>query len=88
MITGVAHTGVSGPLGKTERCAFMVLATAFPVIMPVILMQLVNGSLLTTALRLRTAHREMVAQRQQEQQRVDEVVLFTAATQPLTAVAA
>ena len=26
-----------GPLGKTERCAFMVLATAFPVLMPVIL---------------------------------------------------
>ena len=52
-------------------------------------MQLVNGSLLTTALRLRAAHREMVAQRQQDQQRVDEVLLFTAATQPLaTAVAA
>jgi CDP-diacylglycerol--glycerol-3-phosphate 3-phosphatidyltransferase len=56
----------------------MVLATAFPLLMPVILVQLVNGSLLTTALRLRAAHREMVAQRQQEQQRVDEVVLFTA----------
>ena len=44
-----------GPLGKTERCLFMVLATAFPVIMPVVLMQLVNGSLITTVLRLRAA---------------------------------
>jgi CDP-diacylglycerol--glycerol-3-phosphate 3-phosphatidyltransferase len=77
-----------GPLGKTERCAFMVLATAFPLLMPVILVQLVNGSVLTTALRLRAAHREMVAQRQQEQQRVNAVALFTAPTQPLTAVAA
>ena len=33
-----------GPLGKTERCLYMVLATAFPVIMPVLLIQLVNGS--------------------------------------------
>jgi CDP-diacylglycerol--glycerol-3-phosphate 3-phosphatidyltransferase len=87
-----AAAGVSrrngGPLGKTERCAFMVLATAFPLLMPVILVQLVNGSLLTSALRLRAAHREMVAQRQQEQQRVNAVALFTAPTQPLTAVAA
>ncbi|WP_231996222.1 CDP-alcohol phosphatidyltransferase family protein [Mycobacterium scrofulaceum] len=52
-----------GPLGKTERCLFLVLATAFPVIMPILLMQLVNGSLLTTVLRLRAAHRELKAQR-------------------------
>jgi CDP-diacylglycerol--glycerol-3-phosphate 3-phosphatidyltransferase len=75
-----------GPLGKTERCAFVVLATAVPILMPVILMQLVNGSLLTTALRLRAAHREMVAQHQE--QRVDEVVPFAAAPQNVTAVAA
>src|SRR6201991_3810255 len=55
-----------GPLGKTERCLFVVLATAFPVIMPVLLAQLVNGSLLTTALRLRAAHREVAAQHANE----------------------
>ena len=49
------------PIGKTERCLFMVLATAFPVIMPVLLMQLVNGSLITTVLRLRAARRELAA---------------------------
>lgn len=51
-----------GPLGKTERCLFLVLATAFPVIMPILLGQLVNGSLLTTILRLRAAHRELKTQ--------------------------
>jgi CDP-diacylglycerol--glycerol-3-phosphate 3-phosphatidyltransferase len=55
-----------GPLGKTERCLFVVLATAFPVIMPFLLGQLVNGSLITTALRLRAAHRELKAQRASE----------------------
>lgn len=48
-----------GPLGKTERCLFVVLAVTFPVLMPVLLMQLVNGSLLTAILRLRAAHREL-----------------------------
>jgi len=57
-----------GPLGKTERCLIVVLATAFPVILPIVSMQLINGSLLTTALRLRAAHRELAAQRQAEQQ--------------------
>ena len=57
-----------GPLGKTERCLIFVLATAFPVILPVVSMQMVNGSLLTTALRLRGAHRELAAQRQLDQQ--------------------
>lgn len=56
-----------GPLGKTERCLFVLLATAFPVILPVVSTQIVNGSLITTALRLRAAHRELVAKRQDEQ---------------------
>jgi CDP-diacylglycerol---glycerol-3-phosphate 3-phosphatidyltransferase len=56
-----------GPLGKTERCLFVLLATVFPVILPVVCMQLVNGSLITAALRLRAAHRELTAQRQVEQ---------------------
>ena len=53
-----------GPLGKTERCLFVFLATAFPVILPVVCTQLVNGSLITTVLRLRAAHRELAAKRQ------------------------
>ncbi len=53
-----------GPLGKTERCLFVVLATAFPVILPVVSTQIINGSLITAALRLRAAHRELVAKRQ------------------------
>jgi len=57
-----------GPMGKTERCLFMVLTTAFPVLLPVLLMQLVNGSLITTVLRLRAARRELAA-KQQEQPR-------------------
>jgi CDP-diacylglycerol--glycerol-3-phosphate 3-phosphatidyltransferase len=60
-----------GPLGKTERCLFVALATAFPVIMPVILTQLVNGSILTTVLRLRAARRELADKRQQEQEPID-----------------
>jgi CDP-diacylglycerol--glycerol-3-phosphate 3-phosphatidyltransferase len=55
-----------GPLGKTERCLFVLLATAFPVILPVVCTQIVNGSLITAALRLRAAHRELVAKRQAE----------------------
>lgn len=46
-----------GPLGKTERCVFLVLATAFPALMPILLTKVVNGSVLTTILRLRAAHR-------------------------------
>lgn len=56
-----------GPLGKTERCLFVLLATAFPVVLPVVSTQLINGSLITAALRLRAAHRELVAKRQDEQ---------------------
>ncbi len=55
-----------GPLGKTERCLFVLLATAFPVILPVVCTQLVNGSLITAALRLRASHRELVAKQQGE----------------------
>ena len=55
-----------GPLGKTERCLFVLLATAFPVVLPVVSTQLVNGSLITAALRLRAAHRELAAKRQGE----------------------
>jgi CDP-diacylglycerol--glycerol-3-phosphate 3-phosphatidyltransferase len=75
-----------GPLGKTERCLFIVLATAFPVILPVVLTQLVNGSLITTFLRLRAAKRELAAK--QEEQRLAEDAEFAAITKPLTAVAA
>ncbi len=71
-----------GPLGKTERCVFVVLATAFPVIMPVLLMQIVNGSLLTTVLRLRAARRELALQRN-EPQRADVLALLV--TEPLPA---
>ena len=63
------HNG--GPLGKTERCLFVALATAFPVIMPVILTQLVNGSILTTVLRLRAARRELAAKQQLEPEPVE-----------------
>ena len=62
-----------GPLGKTERCLFIVIATAIPFIMPVVLTQLVNGSILTTVLRLRAARRELAAKREQEQAPVDVV---------------
>jgi CDP-diacylglycerol--glycerol-3-phosphate 3-phosphatidyltransferase len=51
-----------GPLGKTERCLFVVLAAAFPIVMPLLVISLVIGSLITAALRLRTAHRELKAQ--------------------------
>jgi CDP-diacylglycerol---glycerol-3-phosphate 3-phosphatidyltransferase len=59
-----------GPLGKTERCLFVLLATAFPVILPVACTQLVNGSLITTGLRLRAARRELAAKQQEAQESV------------------
>ena len=79
-----------GPLGKTERCLFVVLATAIPVIMPILLMQIVNGSLITTVLRLRAAHRELKVKRQEEQQldEIPEIPEIPAITVPLRAVAA
>ena len=78
-----------GPLGKTERCLFVVIATAFPVLLPVILMQLMNGSLLTTVLRLRAARRELKAQKEarDEAQPIADVVPITAPL-PVTGVAA
>ncbi len=75
-----------GPLGKTERCLFVALATAIPVIMPLLLMQIVNGSLITTVLRLRAARRELAAQRQEPQP--DATVAQLTDTLPLRAVAA
>ena len=51
-----------GPSGKTERCLFVVLAAAFPILMPFLTVSLVIGSLITAALRLRAAHRELTAQ--------------------------
>lgn len=71
-----------GPLGKTERCLFVVLATAFPLIMPMLLAQLVNGSILTTVLRLRAAHRE-VKERAEQSRRIVLMEQLEAVTRPL-----
>lgn len=76
-----------GPLGKTERCVFTVLATAFPGLMPILLAQLVNGSLITTALRLRSAHRELQAAATEELATVP-MPRPVPVTRPLRAVAA
>ncbi|ACZ21885.1 hypothetical protein Sked_19600 [Sanguibacter keddieii DSM 10542] len=46
-----------GPFGKTERCAAVVVATVVPAWIPVISVVIVVGSLVTTALRLRSIHR-------------------------------
>jgi CDP-diacylglycerol--glycerol-3-phosphate 3-phosphatidyltransferase len=75
-----------GPLGKTERCFFIALATAFPIILPVVLTQLVNGSLITTILRLRAARRELAAK--QEEQQIHVVEQLVAARPALVGVAA
>jgi CDP-diacylglycerol--glycerol-3-phosphate 3-phosphatidyltransferase len=75
-----------GPLGKTERCLFTAVATAFPVILPVALTQLVNGSLITTFLRLRAARRELAAEKLEQQ--VDAVEQLVAARPALVGVAA
>ena len=48
-----------GPLGKTERCLAAITATAFPVLIPLVATQLITGSVLTAALRLRGAYREL-----------------------------
>lgn len=48
-----------GPLGKTERCALVVLACAVPSWLPWICAVIVLGSLLTAGLRLRGIHREL-----------------------------
>src|ERR1051325_3606751 len=73
-----------GPLGKTERCLFIVLATAIPFIMPVLLIPMVNGSILTAVLRLRAARRELA-----EKKELELVEAIDLPTRPiLTAVAA
>ena len=66
-----------GPLGKTERCLFIFLATAFPIILPVVTTQLINGSLITTALRLRAAHRELAAKRPQPVEAIEQTEVTT-----------
>jgi CDP-diacylglycerol--glycerol-3-phosphate 3-phosphatidyltransferase len=48
-----------GPFGKTERCAAFVVATAFTATIGWVAGVVVVGSLLTAALRLRAAHREL-----------------------------
>jgi CDP-diacylglycerol--glycerol-3-phosphate 3-phosphatidyltransferase len=74
-----------GPLGKTERCLFVFLMTAFPILMPILLTQIVNGSILTSVLRLRAARRELAAKQAAEQ---DTVVQIGDTRPILTAVAA
>lgn len=73
-----------GPLGKTERCLFVVLATAFPVIMPVILTQLVNGSIVTTVVRLRATRRELAEKREVKLEAYEQI----AVTRPFLSVVA
>jgi len=50
-----------GPFGKTERCALSVLATAVPSWIPWICGLMLVGSVLTCALRLRGAHRDLAS---------------------------
>ncbi len=50
-----------GPLGKTERCALAVLATAVPAWLPWLGALVVVGSLLTAVLRLHATHTELSA---------------------------
>lgn len=55
---GVARRN-GGPFGKTERCLALVVATAFPAWIVWVCGVVVAGSILTAALRLRAAHREL-----------------------------
>ena len=48
-----------GPFGKTERCLVVVVATAFPGLMPWWAGIVVVGSLLTATTRFAAAHREL-----------------------------
>ncbi|AXH95343.1 hypothetical protein DV701_03635 [Ornithinimicrobium avium] len=50
-----------GPLGKTERCALVVLGCAIPTWLPWVCALVVLGSVATTALRLRSARAELAA---------------------------
>lgn len=48
-----------GPLGKTERCLLVVIATAFPSSLLWVSAVIGVGSLLTAALRLQSGHRSL-----------------------------
>jgi CDP-diacylglycerol--glycerol-3-phosphate 3-phosphatidyltransferase len=48
-----------GPVGKTERCALVVVATAWPAALAVVCGVVVVGSLATAVVRLVAAHREL-----------------------------
>jgi CDP-diacylglycerol---glycerol-3-phosphate 3-phosphatidyltransferase len=50
-----------GPVGKTERCALVIVATAWPATLPVVCGIVVVGSLLTAVVRLVAAYRELSA---------------------------
>lgn len=50
-----------GPLGKTERCVLALIATGLPGLLPWLSSLVVLGSVLTAGLRLRAAHRDLVA---------------------------
>lgn len=50
-----------GPVGKTERCLAVVIATAIPAVIPYVCALIIAGSVLTAALRLAEAHRELAS---------------------------
>lgn len=50
-----------GPFGKTERCAAVVVATAFPAFLGAVALVMILGSLLTAGTRLHAAHGELFA---------------------------
>jgi CDP-diacylglycerol---glycerol-3-phosphate 3-phosphatidyltransferase len=50
-----------GPVGKTERCALAVVATAWPPALPACCGIVMVGGLLTAGMRLVAAHRELAA---------------------------
>jgi CDP-diacylglycerol---glycerol-3-phosphate 3-phosphatidyltransferase len=50
-----------GPLGKTERCALVVVAVAVPVLLVWVCLVLIAGSVVTAVLRLRATHAELAA---------------------------
>lgn len=52
-----------GPVGKTERCLAIVVATAAPVTLPYVCAVIVVGSVVTAAWRLTLTHRELVRAR-------------------------
>jgi CDP-diacylglycerol--glycerol-3-phosphate 3-phosphatidyltransferase len=48
-----------GPFGKTERCAALVVATAFTATIPWVAGVVIAGSVITALVRLLAAHREL-----------------------------